>query len=232
MPAHNAAATIAESIESVTGQTSPHWELIVVDDGSTDATAAIVDRFAAEDPRIRRVHEPSQGGVSHARNQGTFSARFEWILYLDADDWLVSTYLEKMTAALAQNPQADAVYCGWVRVTPDGRLVNEQYHSHSEDLFQPLTWYCVFSVHACVVRRSLIETVGGWDPSLRTCEDWDLWLRIARTGARFVALHEFLAVYRMRPGSASLKGLRYLKDGVRVIHRAHAPLRNYRPSRA
>jgi peptidoglycan/xylan/chitin deacetylase (PgdA/CDA1 family) len=223
MPAHNAAATIGESIQSVLSQTSPHWELVIVDDGSVDATGAVVDQAAARDSRIRSIRQPQQSGVSNARNLGTSSACFDWVLYLDADDWLAPTHLEKMTTVLAQNPPLDGVYCGWVRVTPDGRRVDEQFYANAGGLFETLTRYCAFSVHACIVRRALIAMVGGWDTSLRTCEDWDLWLRIARTGAQFAALHEFLAEYRMRPDSASLDGFRYVADGLRVIHQAHSP---------
>src|SRR5688572_24167834 len=103
MPAHNAAQTIAESIDSVIHQTYPRWELVVVDDGSIDETASIVDALSAEEPRIRRISQP-RGGVSSARNLGTESARYDWLLYLDADDWLAANHLEKMTAVLAANP--------------------------------------------------------------------------------------------------------------------------------
>src|SRR4029077_8559378 len=91
------------------------------------------------------------------------------------------------------------------------------------DLFQVLTRCCAFAIHACVVRRSLVETVGGFDPDLSTCEDWDLWQRIARTGARFARVPEALALYRMRAASASLHARRLLADGLRVIDRRPGP---------
>jgi len=220
MPAHNAAPTIAETIDSVIRQTSPHWELIVVDDGSTDNTAAIVDALAAKDGRIQRISQP-KGGVSSARNLGTALAQYEWVLYLDADDWLAETHLEKMTAVLVADPQLSAVHCGSVRIAPDGTRVDEQYCAASGDMFDQFTRFCAFPVHACIFRRSLAAAVGGWDTSLPTCEDWDFWQRIARTPARFGVVRECLALYRMRPGSASLDGVRYMVDGLRVIHQAY-----------
>ena len=89
--------------------------------------------------------------------------------------------------------------------------------------FRCLHVYSSFAMHACLVRRSLVEAVGGFDSSLRTCEDWDLWQRIARAGARFGAIREILALYRMRPGSASSDGARFLADGLRVITQGHSP---------
>jgi peptidoglycan/xylan/chitin deacetylase (PgdA/CDA1 family) len=221
MPAYNAEATIAESLETVQHQTSPNWELVVVDDGSGDGTAAIVKRASRKDPRIKYLRQRN-AGVSSARNRGVASASFDWLLHLDADDWLDPAYLEKMTAVLAANSSWDGVHCGWVRVTPDGRRVDEHYYPSSGDLFEPFTRFCAFSVHACVVRKSLVTGVGGWDTTLRTCEDWDLWQRVARTGAQFAELHQVLALYRMRPGSASRDAGRYVEDGVRVIQRAHS----------
>lgn len=220
MPAHNAAHTIAASIDSVVHQISPYWELIVVDDGSVDETAAIVDARIAQDARIRRISQPN-GGVSSARNLGTASARYDWLMYLDADDLLEDTYLERMTAVLVADPHLDAVHCGWVRIASDGTRVVEQCCTASGDMFEYFTRFCAFPVHACVFRRSLADAVGGWDTTLCTCEDWDFWQRISRTRARFGVVPEHLSFYSMRPGSASLDARRFLADGLRVVHRLH-----------
>jgi peptidoglycan/xylan/chitin deacetylase (PgdA/CDA1 family) len=221
IPAHNAAATIAETIESLRDQTCPNWEAIVVDDGSRDETATIAARFAERDARIRIVNQP-QMGVSAARNTGISLAHFDWLLFLDADDWLLPPHLERLTGALISDSDLDAVHCGWARVAPDGTLVGEKYWPGSGDLFAPFARTCAFAIHACIVRRSLVEAVGGFDTSLRTCEDWDLWQRIARTGARFGAIHEALARYRMRPDAASLGGPQLLADALRVITQGHS----------
>jgi peptidoglycan/xylan/chitin deacetylase (PgdA/CDA1 family)/SAM-dependent methyltransferase len=223
IPAYNAAATLAETLESIRSQTSREWEAIVVDDGSSDATAVIASSFGPQDSRIRVVSRPHEG-VSAARNAGIALARFDWLLFVDADDWLVPEYLERMTRELASNPNLDAVHCRWSRVAPDGTLCGgDQFSEEVGDLFDLFACTCVFAVHACIVRRSLVVDVGGFDISLRICEDWDLWQRIARTGACFGAVQEVLALYRMRPASASVDGVRFLSDGLRVIARGHAP---------
>ncbi len=221
-PAYNAAQTIADAIESVVAQTHQAWELIVVDDGSTDSTAKIAGEYAAQEPRIRTISREN-GGESAARNTGIANARYEWLAFLDADDWISPVHLERMTAELAANPELDAVHCGFVRVAQDGTHVPEDWEPPVGDLFPILARRAAFPVHACIVRKSLVENVGKFDTTLRKCPDWDLWQRVARTGARFGAVREVLAYYRMLPNSASLEAEQMLRDGIAVIRRGHGP---------
>lgn len=220
VPAHNAAKTLGATLQSLLDQTVSGWEVIVVDDGSQDDTAKIAAAFAHQDSRIRVVSQP-QGGVCAARNAGIEQAQFEWLLFLDADDWLAPVYLERMTHLLVANPHLDAVYCGWVRVTPDGTCLEKKLWHQSGDLFDALARFCPFAIHACVVRRSIVQTVGAFDQSLRTCEEWDLWQRIARTDAQFGQVSEGLAFYRMSQNSLSADAVQLFKDGLRVITQGH-----------
>lgn len=222
IPAHNAAATLAETIASVQAQTLPAWEVIIVENGSTDGTASLAAELAVSDSRIRATTCPEKG-VSRARNHGVELARHEWLLFLDADDWILPQFLATMTAILGSDPTLDAVHCGWRRVSPAGGVMFEEYGSDDVDLFPLLSRTCPFAIHACLVRRSRVTECGGFDASLRTCEDWDLWQRIARAGARFAACPEILAVYRARPQSASMDGRQMMADGLQVIARAFGP---------
>ena len=222
VPAHNAARTISETLESLLAQTSDSWEAIVVDDGSSDETVVVASSYANRDARVRYVRR-ERGGVSAARNAGITLARFDWLLFLDADDWLLASYLERMIGVLESGIGVDAVYCGAARVTLDGIRVREVYRDEPVDLFETFACRPVFPIHACVVRKSTVESVGWFDTSLRTCEDWDLWQRIARTGARFFGVsQEVLALYRMLPASASMDALQMLQDGLKVIARGHS----------
>lgn len=99
IPAHNAAGTLAETLESLRAQTFTDWEAIVVDNGSNDGTQAIATSFAEKDHRIRVVNE-LQKGVSIARNTGIRTAHFDWLLFLDADDWILLQHLVRMTHAI------------------------------------------------------------------------------------------------------------------------------------
>jgi Glycosyl transferase family 2 len=222
IPARNAAPTIADTLESVCAQTCGAWEAIVVDDGSTDETARIAGEFAVRDPRITVISQPG-GGESAARNTGIAHARYDWLLFLDADDWISPRHLERLTGELERHPELDAVHCGSVRVAPDGTEVSDSYSPPAGDLFPTLAQRAAFPVHACIVRRSLVERVGRFDSSLRKSADWDLWQRIARTGARFGAVREVLAFYRMQPQSASMDAEQLLRDGLQVLRRGHGP---------
>lgn len=222
IPAYNAAETIAATLESLLAQTEPGWEAIVVDDGSRDATAKLARTFVRRDARTRVITQRN-GGEAAARNAGIAAAQHEWLLFLDADDWIAPQYLERMTAELAAHPELDAVHCGWARVALDGTQVIEPYQAPTGDMFSVWARRSAFPVHACIVRKALVDSVGRFDTSLKKSPDWDLWQRVARTGARFGAVRAVLAYYRMRPNAASLDAYQLLADGLRVLRQGHAP---------
>jgi peptidoglycan/xylan/chitin deacetylase (PgdA/CDA1 family)/GT2 family glycosyltransferase len=222
IPAYNAETTLAETIASIESQSNPGWEVIVVDDGSTDETRATAEAAARTDARIRVLSQPN-GGEGAARNAGIGAARFEWLLFLDADDRIAPAYLHRMMEALVAHPELDAVHCGWFMVDPSGRVFAEYGCRDTGDLFSVLANRNPFPIHACVVRRDLVERAGRFDPSLRTCADWDLWQRVARLGARFGRIPDSLAYYCMRRYSSWTADVRFFSDGCRVIERGHAP---------
>ena len=222
IPAHNAAATLARTLESLIVQRLGAWEAIVVDDGSTDATPEVIASWKNRDSRIRHVTQ-AQSGVSCARNSGLLHARAERVLFLDADDWLADDYLEHMFAAVIENPEADVIYCGYVRIADDGWQHPMAFlWDVASAPFETFGSHCAVSIHSVILRRQLVMEVGGFDVGLKTSEDWDLWLRIARTGATFVAVPLPLAYYRMRPGSATNNYVRMVADAWQVIQRSRS----------
>ncbi len=222
IPAYNASETIAQTLESVIVQTHPNWEAIVVDDGSTDETAEIVSSFIEREPRIQLLRQ-TRAGEAGARNAGLSHVRYHWLLFLDADDWIAPAHLETMLKETVLDPNLSAVHCGSARVAADGTVLVEKYHAPAGDLFPTLARRAAFPVHACIVRRSVVESVGMFDTSLVKSPDWDLWQRIARTGARFGSVREVLAFYRMTSNAASLDAHQMLKDGIRVLKQGHGP---------
>lgn len=220
IPAYNAAPTLADALRSVVEQSHQAWQAVVVNDGSTDLTAALAKSFAERDARIQVVDQPN-GGEAAARNSGIRHARYDWLLCLDADDWISPTHLETMTACLAADSALDAVHCAYARVAADGSQIVDAYRPPTGDLFPALARRAVFPVHACVVRRGLVEEVGMFDTSLKTSPDWDLWQRVARAGANFGAVAEVLAFYRMSPSGRSLAALQLFKDGMQILTRGH-----------
>ncbi len=222
IPAYNAAETLSETINALLAQTYPHWEAIVIDDGSIDATAAIVTDFAAQDQRIQLIQQANAGVVT-ARNVGIAAAQYDWLLFNDADDWIAPSHLAKMIAVLEADTTLDAVHCGWSRITADGTIVMTKFAPQKSDMFTDLACYCTFHVNTCIVRKTFVESTRGFDPRITYCQDWDLWQRIARQGAHFAALPEVLAFYRMRPNSLSSDLPGFCRDGLQVLAYGHGP---------
>ena len=216
IPAYNAEATLPRTIASLKSQTRPEWQAIVVDDGSTDSTRDVAGAAAATDPRVFMCGIP-HSGVSRARNFGLRKIDTEWVCFLDADDWLAPDFNKAMLGAA--RPDLDLVYCGYRRISPLGEateIFSEDFQKHG---FECAARACPTAIHSVIVRRSLVEELEGFDPSLATCEDWDLWQRLARAGARIAAIPEILAVYKVSKGSLSRQYGQVLADAHKVIER-------------
>ena len=216
IPAYNREATLGVSLDALLAQSHQDWEAVVVDDGSADRTAAVAEEYAARDPRIR-VHRQPNGGVSVARNTAIGLARHPWLFFLDADDWITPEAFAQLTAALERHPDAQLINGGCTRILADGTEIPEERVAQGEDLFAKFARTCAFSIHTSLVDTELVRRLGGFDTSLITCEDWDLWQRIVRTNVRFASIPDNVAYYRVRSGSASGDGVRMLTDGLRVI---------------
>lgn len=175
VPTYNRRQAVLRAIRSVQAQTRAVHETIVVDDGSSDATAqAVRDTF----PGVTIVTQ-EQRGVSAARNRGIVDAHGDWIAFLDSDDEWLPHKLDRQLEALAEAPgvrlcHADEI---WVR---NGRRVNPK-HRHAKAggwIFRRCLPLCCVSPSAALVRRDVFDSVGLFDETLPVCEDYDLWLRI------------------------------------------------------
>src|SRR6187549_1158530 len=201
IPAYNAAGTLNATLASVFAQTYQDWEAIIVDDGSTDFTASNALTWCNRDPRFRFIQRKHLG-PSAARNEGVLNARWPWLLFLDADDLISPDHLEYLVAETVSHPDAGLIYCGSAKIAADGRIGAAEMPLAGQ-YFERLAMYNLFSIHSCLVRRDLFNSIGGFDTGLLTCEDWDVWQRLARTGAKFVPADGGLALYRMRATSLS-----------------------------
>lgn len=215
MPCHNAAAHLAISVGSVLGQTYDNWELIAVDDGSSDGTLAWLQ--AQTDTRIRVFTQTNQG-VSAARNAGLAVAHGRYVAFLDADDTWAPIFLEKMQGALQARPDAVLAYCGWQNVgLPGGRgepFVPPDYENaaKTETLFAGCRW----PIHACLTYAHAIRAAGGFDTRLVVAEDYLLWLEVATRGP-IIRVAEVLAQYKHHDGIQATKNVtRSILDTLRA----------------
>lgn len=193
MPCFNAEKYLREAVESVLKQTYPYVELIVVDDGSTDNTKAILRSFG---DRVRLLEQKSLG-AGPARNAGIKCSKGEFIAFLDSDDYWSPECLEKLHSALV-NSKAALAYCGWQNIGlegPAGRpYIPPDYELHDK-LRIFLRSASPWPIHAALTRRNIMEEVGGFDEQWPSCEDYDLWLRIVVTRP-VLLVEEVLSFYR------------------------------------
>jgi glycosyltransferase involved in cell wall biosynthesis len=185
IPAHNSVATVARAIRSAAAQTYRNIEIIVVDDASSDATADVARRAAAEYPTIAfsLLKTSGQSGAGAARNAGIAAARGEFVAFLDADDeWFPEKTAQQLTI-LGEQPNLGFVTCEAERVTANGTragLINSNRpRAHGEEAWKTLLKHPCVATTCVIARRSKIDAVGGFDASLRIAEDQDLWIRLA-----------------------------------------------------
>jgi glycosyltransferase involved in cell wall biosynthesis len=220
IPAYNRAATIADTLNSLTRQSYAGWRAIVVDDGSSDGTDRIVEEGAGVDARIDLLRLARNGGVSAARNRALSAVHEPWVCFLDADDWLADTALERLLGRATEGA-CDAVHGGAARICADGTRVRMPRAPSTRDLFGPFARAPALPIHSCLLRTELVVGTGGFDEALVTCEDWDLWQRLSRDGCRWAAVADEVALYRLRIGSASQRADQMLADGLTVIDRGY-----------
>ena len=180
---HDQARWLDEAIAGVRAQTLDDWELLLVDDGSTDDTPAIVARHAAADARIRAFAGPRVERC-RARNRGLAEARAPLVAFLDGDDAWAPAKLARQVAAMAAAPDAALCYTTTRVVDADGRPLPERKPKRplGPDAFATLARGNVIILSSVMARRDAVLRAGGFDPALASlgCEDWNLWLTLAR----------------------------------------------------
>jgi len=219
IPARNAAKTLAETLDSLLAQSDTDWEGLIINDGSIDETADIIERYTQRDRRFVGLQEGGVG-ASGARNLGLARAAGRRLLFLDSDDWIDGRFLELMNGALDAAPEAVAAYCGYRRVMPDGRQTPIRSDPGiAQAPFEAFARSCGAAIHAILVERAIVVRSGGFDTSLQTCEDWDLWQRVARFGGRWVHVDAPLSYYRASEHSLTQNIIQMLTDAHTVIGR-------------
>jgi glycosyltransferase involved in cell wall biosynthesis len=204
IPLYNAEAYVGLAIESVLAQTFSAWELVVLDDGSTDGSVSVANRYAESDARIRVVQQ-TNGGVAAARNAGFAAASpaSEYIIFFDNDDLWEPNALETLAGILDAHPEYVAAHGSARSIDSRGLpLAHDDLEEKLRDERRALvgrrvvawtrdvpTTFAALAVHNCIVtpgvlliRRAALEAVGGFDPATVPCDDWDLSLRLSRRG--------------------------------------------------
>lgn len=227
VPAYNAEQTIDATLTSLRNQTHRRLEIIVVDDGSGDATAAMVLAHAGVDPRIRLIRQ-ANGGVARARNTGLAAATAAFVAFVDADDLCAPERTAKLLAAMLRMGSDCALAYSWSAHVDDNGLVlaESQRSSHQGWVHDQLCRInFVGNGSAAMVRAEVARAVGGFDPLLRDtraqgCEDIDFYLRIAQQHT-FALVPQFLTGYRQSASNMSSDGMQMYRS-FRIVERRHA----------
>lgn len=224
MPYRNAAATLPEALASVQAQTFADWELLAVDDHSTDGSAAIVAQAAADDPRIRRLRNLHSPGVVGASATAGEAATAGWLARMDSDDISHPARLERQWAMACREPGCDVIGCGVEILNPLGDGMSRHVEwvnsrrtpgeiSHARFIENPL-------VHpSALMRKAAVDAAGGYR-EVPWAEDHDLWLRLFEAGATFAKVPETLLKWRDSPGRLTRSDARY-GEKPRQRMRAH-----------
>jgi glycosyltransferase involved in cell wall biosynthesis len=223
MPAYNAAATIVAAIESVLAQEFAGWELVITDDGSTDETRAICDRYVARDERISVASQPN-AGAGAAISAAIERATGEYVVQLGADDELLPEFCSATSAFIDGRPGFDIYASNAYRLMPDGsrrlyhtapRFRREFSLTVDDMLDEPLIY------GTAAFRRELFAKVGGFRAEFYN-EDYDFWLRALMAGAKHIYNPRPLALYRVVPGQKTEDGVRMRQEDIRILRDAIA----------
>jgi len=217
IPCYNQGRFLSDAIESARKQTYPSIEVIVVDDGSTDDTADVAARY----PSVRCLHQANHG-LAAARNAGWRAGRGRFVIFLDADDRLLPHAADVGLAALMAHPDAGMAVGLERRIAADGSPLPTPRRARVErEHYTALLRRCWIVVATAIYRREALVALGGFDPTLRFAEDYDLYLRLAR---RFPIVDHYTEVseYRQHPGTLSRNIERMLAHTLRVLSR-HRP---------
>jgi glycosyltransferase involved in cell wall biosynthesis len=216
IPAHNRKTALVRAMRTVLAQTRDDWELIVVDDASTDGTDGVVKSF--EDGRIVYVRHTQNRGGGAARNTGIQASRGKYVAFLDSDDEWFPEKLARDVAAFA-GEAVGLVYCGKELVDPDGHLLLRRIPSLEGDLYRQLLGHdFIGSCSRVAVRKDVLEAVGGFDENLPSGQDWDMWVRSAKV-AKVACVPECLV--RRHIGHEQISGsLKRIYDGhLKVVEK-------------
>jgi glycosyltransferase involved in cell wall biosynthesis len=203
MTCYNTARYVGDTIQSVLAQTFTDFELIAVNDGSTDGSLEILNHFAAQDQRVHVLDGPNTG-IGHAARKGMAKARGEFIARIDSDDLALPTRFEKQVAYLRQHPSCVALGSRVFMVDPEGETLCEWGTLVAHDEIDHAHMNCggpAIIQPAVMLRRDAVEAIGGYKPEYAPIEDLDLFLRLAEVG-EVANLPEPLTKWRQHPRSA------------------------------
>jgi glycosyltransferase involved in cell wall biosynthesis len=219
IPTYNSARFLTAAVESVLKQTFKDFEVIVIDDGSTDNTSEIIKQFGDS---VRYIFQKNQG-VSVARNTGIKNSAAKYVAFLDADDVWMPTKLEKQIAALKENPKSKVCYTEYLSVSSDLKPQDlRRLRCQNEVLSDLLLRGNVIGPPSTVFgERGIFEELGGFDSNLSLSADWDMWIRLASV-TEWTFIKEPLLMYRLHSLNMGRNSVLLEEDTLRLLEKSFA----------
>ena len=218
LPSHNRRELLPGAIASVLGLSFTDWELIVVDDGSQDDSAAVVAPFRS-DPRVRYITQTQQGR-SAARNRGIELAQGEWVAFLDSDDRYLPNGLQDHLNTAAKQPGLAMSLGGYEYIDEHDRHLGERRPWDESGLGLPAWLFnCLAMPGSVMIARSCFAKIGGFDPECEIAEDWDLFLRLAASGGRMDWTKTLVCQYRQHAGQSVLSLTQHHQGTQRALQK-------------
>lgn len=229
MSVYNAERYLAEAVQSILTQTEKRFEFLIVNDGSTDASGSILDRYAAQDSRIRIIHQNNQGLIA-SLNLLLDEARAPLVARMDSDDVSRPDRFAVQLAAMAADPQIAVLGTNTDELDADGTFVacHDLHPEHPDAIRARLAVASALCHPSVMMRRDIIRAVGGYRSAFRHCEDYDLWLRVSESHD-LRNLPERLLLYRRTPDQVSEKHILVQAIGAACARFAAAERRAGRP---
>ena len=210
IPAYNGSCYIQPAIESVITQTYPNWELIIVDDGSTDNTRQVVQQYG---DKLQYLYQDNQG-VAAARNRGIALSRGKWLVFLDQDDYILPDKLTLQVACFQAQTHLGIINSGWYFVNSEGQVIGEVKpweNLPQLTLADWVVWKPIF-LGAMMFEREWLAQVGGFDPRLQQTCDVELVLRLANIGCPAAWVPQATVCYRQHEGNVSRNALEQARE--------------------
>ncbi len=219
IPAYNVEKYIKQAIESVLLQDYKNLEIIVVDDGSTDNTGKILSEYEKKDSRIKVITQINKG-LAGARNTGLVYAKGDYLCILDSDDIMLPDKISKQSEFLEFNPEYDITYSGLYHfVDGDNDIFHHPINALGYLQYDSLLYGNVINPNTVFFKRSVFESCGGFDETLRSAEDWEYWLNLTYRGLKFGYQEIPLTLYRMRKNSLSANSILMMQTPLNVLEK-------------
>ena len=209
----NSASFISESIQSVIQQTYSNWELIIVDDASTDTTRKVIESHSISEHRIRSFYNSSNSGTGYSRNKAINAAKGAFIAFLDADDLWMPEKLEKQLKVLSKDNVA-ACFSSYELISEKGKSLNRKIEALPVVTYDRLLKANYVGNLTGIYNANLLGKI--YCPNIRKRQDWALWLKVIEEGGPMEGIPEVLAAYRIRNDSISTNKLEMLKYNYKV----------------